>query len=551
MNTKVRSTRISLAYRIIIIVILVIVLFAANVIAFGYSNFSEVVIGQYEDSAFRLANASANFIDGDRLDAYLAEGGTSEEYRAIWERLDKLCNGADVTFVYVIQPDLTDYDHITFVFSTVNHKSEYTPYEVGYVRETTNDEYKRKYRALYEGESEEESLLLESRKFSRAEYHLTAMVPIKSADGETNGILCVQRQTDTVYTAKQAYTKRILLVMLMLSVSTIIGLGMYLVKVVLNPIKAITREASRFASENTPAEKKLTETIQKQDEIGVLAGSIDTMEEQIQSYVEDITKITAEKEKMETELNTAARIQISMMPNDFPAFPDRSEFDVYACMDPARDVGGDFYDFFLIDEDHLCLVIADVSGKGIPGALFMMVSKIILQSCAMLGRSAAEILEKTNEAICSNNKNEMFVTVWLGILEISTGRLTAANAGHEYPAIKQPNELFELYRDKHGFVIGGLEGMKYREYELQMERGSKLFLYTDGVPEATNADGKMFGTDRMLSALNEAPEAAPKEILNNVTRAVDDFVKDAEQFDDLTMLCIEYKGPQKAGEQRG
>ena len=225
-----------------------------------------------------------------------------------------------------------------------------------------------------------------------------------------------------------------------------------------------------------------------------------------------------------------------------------SEFDIYAVMDPAKEVGGDFYDFFLIDEDHLGMVMADVSGKGVPAALFMMASKIILQSCAMLGGSPAEILTKTNEAICSNNQEEMFVTVWLGILEISTGKLTAANAGHEYPVLQRtPCGPFELLKDKHGFVIGGMPGMKYREYELQMTPGTKLFLYTDGVPEATDADGNMLGMERMLAALNEEPDASPQELLKAVRRAVDGFVKDAEQFDDLTMLCFEYRGTGENG----
>ena len=187
-------------------------------------------------------------------------------------------------------------------------------------------------------------------------------------------------------------------------------------------------------------------------------------------------------------------------------------------------------------------MMADVSGKGVPAALFMMVCKIILQSCAMLGRSAAETLAKTNEAICSNNQEEMFVTVWLGILEISTGRLTAANAVHEYPVLKRPDGSFELLKDKHGLVIGVMDSAKYREYELTLEPGAKLFLYTDGVPEATNAEERMFGMERMLRALNTEPEAAPAHILQNVSAAVTDFVKDAEQFDDLTMLCMEYRG---------
>ena len=245
-----------------------------------------------------------------------------------------------------------------------------------------------------------------------------------------------------------------------------------------------------------------------------------------------------------TELNMAGQIQASMMPQIFPPFPERPEFDIYATMEPAKGVGGDFYDFFLIDDDHLCVIMADVSGKGIPASLFMMVSKIILKNCAMLGsdKSAAEILSQTNEAICSNNQQDMFVTVWLGILEISTGTLTAANAGHEYPVYKRPGRPYELVKDKHGLVIGIMDGVMYRDYQVQLEPGTKLFLYTDGVPEAMDAQEHMYGVDRMLAALNEAPEATPMEALGCVRRSLSSFVQEAEQFDDITMLCLEYKG---------
>ena len=250
-----------------------------------------------------------------------------------------------------------------------------------------------------------------------------------------------------------------------------------------------------------------------------------------------------EQELILRELSTARQIQESMLPHIFPPFPDRSEIDLFASMDPARDVGGDFYDFFFMDEDHLCLVIADVSGKGIPGAMFMMFSKRIIGDSAMQVHSPAEILARTNETLCNNNQAEMFVTVWLGVLEISTGKLTAANAGHEFPAIRRKDGLFELYKDKHGFVLGGLKEARYREYELQLFPGDKLFVYTDGVPEATAAGGNMFGTDRMISALNTRADGSPEAILDGVRNAVDAFVGDAEQFDDLTMMCLEYKGP--------
>ena len=253
----------------------------------------------------------------------------------------------------------------------------------------------------------------------------------------------------------------------------------------------------------------------------------------------------AEKQRINTELTMASQIQEEMLPHEFPPYPDRREFDIYASMDPAREVGGDFYDFFLIDDDHLCLVIADVSGKGVPASLFMTVTKVTIKNFAMFGGAASEIIRATNDLLCSNNQSEMFVTVWLGILEISTGRVTAVNAGHEYPALKNGGS-FVLFQDKHGFVVGGMENMEYKEYEFTLKPGDKIFVYTDGVPESTNAKKEMFGNDRMIRVLNEKPEASPKEILDNVSKAVDAFVSGAEQFDDMTMLCLEYKG--KTGE---
>ena len=316
----------------------------------------------------------------------------------------------------------------------------------------------------------------------------------------------------------------------------------YLVK----PIKEITEAAQGYVASRREGDvyKGIFADIDIHtgDEVEELGLVMADMERDLAEYEANLQKITAEKERISTELGLAKRIQADMLPNIYPAFPDRKEFDIYASMTPAKEVGGDFYDFFLVDDDHLCVFIADVSGKGVPAALFMMASMIILANNAKLGKSPAQILMSANSSICSNNREQMFVTVWLGILELSTGILTAANAGHEYPVVKTPDGIFELYKDRHGFVIGGMDGVKYREYQIMLEAGSKLFVYTDGVPEATDAEDKMFGTDRMLQVLNRELNASPEQIVQNVKEGVDDFVKDAEQFDDLTMLCLEYNG---------
>lgn len=303
---------------------------------------------------------------------------------------------------------------------------------------------------------------------------------------------------------------------------------------IVRPIRKLTDKVSNLEGDNLD----FTWDIDTGDEIQLLAGSFQSLTQRMKTYISDIQAITAEKERIGAELSIATQIQADMLPCIFPAFPDRNEFDIYASMTPAKEVGGDFYDFFLLDYDHLAMVIADVSGKGVPAALFMVISKTLIKDHAQMCTSPKEILEKVNDLLCENNAEGMFVTVWLGIMEISTGKIIAANAGHEYPAVRKADGQFELLKDKHGMVAGAMEGMHYTEYEMQIENGGCLFVYTDGVPEATNGQNELYGTNRMLDALNQEPLAEPEHLLHNVKRAVDEFVGDAPQFDDLTMLAI-------------
>ena len=277
---------------------------------------------------------------------------------------------------------------------------------------------------------------------------------------------------------------------------------------------------------------------------------LEDMESDIDRYVKELTTSAADRERIVTELGVAERIQTGVVPHGYPAFPDRTEFDVYASMRPAREVGGDFYDYFLTDEDHLVLVIADVSGKGIPGALFMMAAKIMILDLAMSGeQSPAGILRTVNERVCWKNPAEMFVTVWLGILDIPSGRLTCCNAGHEFPAVRRAGGRYELFRDTHCFVVGGMEGTRYRDYELDLMPGDSLYLYTDGVTEAHDKAGALFGTERMIGALNTDPGAGAEELLAGMDRELEKFSQDAEQFDDITQMYFKYCGCEKQGEE--
>lgn len=532
-----KSAKSNISFIIILGIILMLVLFGTMAQLLGYVQFSDEFAQEYTENAFRIANAAESYIIPDYLDEYLEKHGNSSLYRQTYQDLTNLCNKVNARFIYVIQPDET-YDNITFVFNAVNDDSGFEPYEIGYVRPTTNDDYKLKYQLLYEGLSDK-AYVLRDRGFIETDSHITAMIPLKDNLGKVRGILCVQRQMDALTKARFSYMIKMFVVLLSLIIMATFLYDLFLKRYLIKPLRKITKETTRFASSQSKAESKLTDKIKSNNEIGQLAASVDKMESETLTYIDNLTRVTAESQRIGTELAVAAGIQQGML--DAVA-PDRDDVSIYATMSPAKEVGGDFYDYFMIDDDHLGIVIADVSGKGVPASLFMAITKMMINDRTMIHKSPAKILEATNERICKNNKLDMFITVWLGILELSTGKILAANAGHEYPAVYRNGKGFELLKDKHGFVVGGMSGVHYKDYELTLKPGEALFLYTDGVPEATSADNELFGVERMTKALNVDPEGTPEEILANVQDAVDKFVDKAPQFDDLTMLCVRYRG---------
>ncbi len=286
---------------------------------------------------------------------------------------------------------------------------------------------------------------------------------------------------------------------------------------------------------------KLCEKIPKGDEIGALADSFQRMMGELDNYMVNLAAITADKERIATELNVATQIQASMMPCIFPAFPERSEFDIYATMMPAKEVGGDFYDFFLIDSSHLAVVMADVSGKGVPAALFMVIAKTLIKNQAQLGHSPAEIFTTVNMQLCENNEAGLFVTSWMGILEIDTGKFTYVNAGHNPPLLKKADGNYEYLRSRAGFVLAGMEGIRYRQFEITLDEGDMLYLYTDGVTEATNGNNELYSEEHLLEFINQHKEDNPQTLLSAIKEDIDQFVGEAPQFDDITMLSLKIK----------
>ena len=304
------------------------------------------------------------------------------------------------------------------------------------------------------------------------------------------------------------------------------------------PIIALKNDVEKISHGNLSYRAKVYDN----DEVGDLAKEFNKMAGSLKNYMQDFAAIAAERERIRTELNVAAQIQADLLPCTFPPFPDRREFDIYATMTPAKEVGGDFYDFFFIDSDHLALVIADVSGKGMPAALFMVITRTLIKNRAQMGGNPTEILEAVNNQLCEENGTELFVTVWLGILEISTGKVVACNAGHEYPLVRRAaaGSYEAIRRAVNNPAVATMEGMKFYESAFSLNPGDSLFLYTDGVVEATNAEYQIYGRDRMTDALNRHGAESVEKLLVSIKREVDAFAGGAPQFDDITMLALQY-----------
>ena len=537
MNGKLRT---SMAANFIGGIVAALLVFGVIVGALGFASFTAAFQKEYAESTYHMADTAATLVNGDHLNAYLA-GQLPEEYEQTKRYLDAYCKKISVTMIYVIQVDTSDYGRFVSIFNPIDNSvggTAYTEWELGHRRDTTNDEYREKYRALYEQTAPYETVY-RTKPTDGQLPHVTTLVPVRDSGGETAAILCMQRPMSELTGVRRAYLREVGIWTVLLAALAAASASLHVRRRYVEPIRRASEEAARFARENVKGEP-LGE-LSPFREIAGLARSIDTMETDMVSYIENLTAATAERERLGAELSVAAKIQENSIPNDFPAFPGRTDFDVYAVMDPAKEVGGDFYNSFLGDDDHLAVVIGDVSGKGVPAALFMMVTNILISDRTQMGGTPAEILTYVNENICAHNKADMFVTLWLGILELSTGRMTAANAGHDDAAICRRDGTFELYPTKHSLVVGAMPGVRYRDFTLQLEPGDRLFLYTDGVPEATDAHNEMFTIERMLGALDRNRDGTPQELLRGVRAEVDAFVGEAPQFDDLTMLCVELK----------
>ena len=538
-----KRPQISLGLKTAVGILLIAAVLSAAAIVFGYQTYKQALDNQLIDTAYNLARTMAAEVDPASIDRYLESGVEDEAYRETREHLINIQRSNDIVYAVVTKPTQEGF---YYVYDTDQSDEAFA---LGDFQEFYPGDFLDNKENFLAGN--DIPPIITDYEFG---WLISALVPIKDEQGVMRGYVDVDLSMTGIKNMERDFLVKLSVILVGATLLLAVVLLVIIRKILVVPINRLAASAGDFVRrEQESGERNVLALsgMDTKDELGHLYRSIRQMEIDIYDYIDNLTAATAEKERIGAELGVATQIQASMLPCIFPAFPERPEFDIFASMTPAKEVGGDFYDFFLVDDDHLALVMADVSGKGVPAALFMVIAKTLLKNAAQTGVSPKAVLEKVNNQLCENNEAEMFVTVWLGILEISTGKLTAANAGHEYPALKRADGAYELVRDQHGFVLAGMEGSRYREYELKLEPGDALFVYTDGVAEATDAHDQLYGTDRMLDALNRQKDTPPEELLPLLKQDIDAFVGDAPQFDDITMLGLRLPGEATGKEAEG
>lgn len=383
----------------------------------------------------------------------------------------------------------------------------------------------------------------------------TNYVDILDTEGNWLGYGVVDVDINDFFNKMFQFLRVFIPVVLMIVLYGAFKLSSLLRRRLITPINRLASAAQEYTAQDKVNSNKVTSVfnnlhLNTNDEIQDLWGTMVNMESDLHMTMDRIRTVTAEQEKLKgeqerlnNELAIATRIQEGILPRTFPAFPERKEFDIYASMKPALEVGGDFYDYFLLDDDHLAIVIADVSGKGISAALFMVIAKTLIQNETMMRPDdLPAVLTSVNKRLIAANEADMFVTVWLAAVSLSTGHVDYVNAGHEYPAIRHGDGKFEIYKDVHGMPVAAMSKTKFRHGEFDLAPGDTLFVYTDGVTDAIDPDGNSFGIERTIEALNRKPDGTPKEINDTVVDAIDEFRKEEPQFDDTTMVVMKYFG---------
>ena len=497
--------------------------------------YRKVRMEEYNDLAFSYARTAVEYIDGDRVLTYVETGKKDEYYQQVLDFLNATQKQTDIKYYYVFVPYEDD---LVYVWDADNREgARELGYHEGYMADG-----KEAVEKIYRQNPPEEISINRDEVYG---YIASAFSPIFNSAGEPVAVVGVDISMPQIQKELFGFILMIVLSVVGVIIVSIAVFYTLVRKRVVDPINQLNVAAKEMVG-NLEQESKFNIEIHTGDEIEELSEAFKRMDAEVREYIHQLSEVTAEKERIGTELKVATHIQSSMLPCIFPAFPDRSEFDIYATMNPAKEVGGDFYDFFMVDDKHLAIVMADVSGKGVPAALFMVIGKTLIKDHTQPGRNLGEVFTEVNDLLCESNSEGLFITAFEGVLNLETGEFVFVNAGHEPPFICKKGGKFETYAIQAGFVLAGLEGIKYQSGSMQLAPGDKVFQYTDGVTEAMNKENELYGMKRLTDVLCKNVDCSPTELLAAVKLDIDEFVNGSPQFDDITMLCLEYKEQMKA-----
>lgn len=536
-----KKKRTGLRRKIISIICMLIAVMSVILMGISYKAFYDTYINFYYDKALGIVKMLANEADGDRIARYVETGSTDEAYDELLSRFNNVkANTSGLSYLYLMVPYE---DHFVYVIDAYTDQDDMDNISAfGTVFEYGETEYTYLLPDVRAKSASTQVVYGADAGYGRS---ISVWAPIFDRNGEVAAMV----EGDYVLTSVENEINSYVLRILFFFVMALAVIAVIMVRIidtgVASPIIALTKYIDSYEKGNLTLEPV---TFKDDNEIKWLSDSFSNMIDKIELYITDIRNITAERERIGAELNVATKIQADMLPCIFPAFPEREEFDVYATMNPAKEVGGDFYDYFMVDDRHFAIVMADVSGKGVPAALFMVIGKTLIKDHTQPDKDLGEVFSEVNKLLCESNSEGMFITAFEGVLDLVTGEFRYVNAGHEIPFICKKGETFQPYKIRAGFVLAGMEGMRYKCGSMQLEPGDKVFQYTDGVTEATNKDNELYGMQRLEKILCENKDQSPSELLPRIKEDIDDFVGGALQFDDITMLCMEFKSRmQKSG----
>ena len=498
----------------------------------------------YREIAYDQAKIAADYIDGDAAERYYATLEKDTYYEEIRTFLLRIKQTVGLKYYYVIVPEDTG----MFYIWDAGEEGEEGVCDLGDA-DAYNEGGSEVLQSIFSANAAEDHAIFVSKSDTYG-YLVSAYVPVFNSAGEPVAIASVDLAMDDIQRQILVFVAVLLGIIVAVLAVVVLIYSIYINRGIIAPLLAVKRAASTLVSSNMERLDEFEIDVHTGDEIEDLAEAFKRMTKELSAYIVNLSAVTAEKERIGTELNVATHIQKSMLPCIFPAFPNRREIDIYATMDPAKEVGGDFYDFFMVDDRHLAVVMADVSGKGVPAALFMVIGKTLIKDHTVPGSDLGEVFTRVNDLLCESNSEGLFITAFEGVLDLATGEFSFVNAGHEMPFICRAGGNYTAYKVKAGFVLAGMEGMKYRAGSIVLAPGDKVFQYTDGVTEAANAENELYGMGRLEGVLNANKDKSPEELLPAVKADIDLFTGEAPQFDDITMLCLEYKSAMEAENER-